>query len=170
MRKLLALACVICAAPVLLADGNSASATINSSVKIYAPVLIQRHMDVSFGNIVLGDLVNPAAVTLDPATLQLKDFENCAKMNGPSSVQPGCFHFQHDADAAVTLELTATPMTGGTGGDVILAPAKSADIPYNIGLPAFMTQGRFWVGGTLAIPAGAHGIKVGTVTATLAYN
>lgn len=169
MRTLLTLA-LIAAGPALLADGNSASATINTAVKIYAPVSIQRHIDVDFGKIVVDSLAEPASVMLDPSTGALKDFVKCAKMTGSSSVQMGCFHYQYDSAAAVTVTLVASPMTGGDGGDVILTPAHSAEIPYSIGLPTFMAQERFWVGGKLDIPAGARGEKKGTITATIAYN
>lgn len=189
MRKLIALA-IVAAAPALLADGNSDTATAKAKVHIVAPVKIVSDGEINFGQIVVDDVNQPASVVMTPKTTDnggttatLSGWDKCAQYKKNNvTVRAAEFHYSHDvqttinAQVGITIDPTVS-LTGGIGGPVTLT--TNNDLPADLcalgsikgqkEITGYVQFNHFGVGGKLDIPAGALGQKVGTLTVKVEY-
>lgn len=163
------------ASTVAFADGNSATAKAEASVKLYAPITLVTTSNLSFGAIVVDDLAQAASVTFNPAN-GAATYDKCAALTGSkaSGRSIAYFHYRKDATLAVDITLPPTVMlSGGTGPDVTLTPAReSAAVCVLSSLANLPGTDRFHFGvaGKLDIPAGALGEKKGDLQVQVSYN
>lgn len=171
MNKALAFALVAGCSGLLFADGNSASATAQASVRIYAPITLVKSTDLDFGQIILDNYSDAASIVLDENTYpgMLKSPVKCSIKNNSTPAQVACFHYLKDASLAVNVQVDPT-VTLQDG--VTITTAKGGDLtctwfyPNPTGTDSF----HFYVGGKLDIPAGVVGQKTGMLNVTVSYN
>jgi hypothetical protein len=183
MTKFVMLA-LVAAAPALFAtipttNFKPGPATGTASVIIYAPVQLSKIYDLNFGSVLLNDMVNPAAVAVDPGmppnyvNLPYKTLVNVTPRAGSTC---GVAHFDmwRDANLAVTVSASpVVPLTSATGQSVTFLPVlgKVSNEFDGIYAPVAGTVfEHFNVGGTVNIPAATVGAFSGPFTVTANYN
>jgi hypothetical protein len=177
MRSLITLA-LAAAAPALFANGNTATASAEVGVKIFAPIAIVNpdQSKLDFGMVTVSDPGQPIKVTY-PAGSPSASYENCDPYTGTSVGGQAWFHIRKDHDLGWGNVQILVPASVDLGGGVQVATDRQALQPcYTLnGQPVFLSNTtwddmkHFYVGGTLTAPKDTYGTFSGLMTVTASY-
>lgn len=157
MRKLLTLALVAGLAPFAFADGNTASASANATVTIFAPVTLTSTGSLNFGQVVVTSVSAP--VEVDLSATGGPTYTNSAALNGSSVPTVPSFTGTKDASLGLTVSVGSSNVTKSC----TLGVSAPSSIPA--GSTSFSVTPTY----VFKAPANTLGTVTGTVNVSVVY-
>lgn len=179
MKKLLSLALIAAASPVLFADGSSATATAPVAVQLISPITLISNGMMQFGKVVVDDLQQPVTVTLTPTDgdsfVAAKAITNGTALGSSQAPTVPFFHARYDNTVGWAGLTVTTDANVNLGPGVNLVPDLASGLAFLhncVIFPLHPSQAaqHFPLGGTLTADAGVLGSYSGLVSVTVAYN
>ena len=150
-----------------LAAAVGATPPATATAKIVKPLTLTKNTNLDFGTIVMQNVTQNNAVSLDTSNNLSCGF--VAELLCSGTTTPANFTVKGTNNVVVKIYTAASTLNGSNGGSLTFTPAAQASI--NLGASGLATGVPFNVGGSIVVGAATvDGIYTGNMDVTVDYN